>query len=142
MENLLAVLMLFFQTASAQIQVESAWAPATPPAARIAGGYLVIRNAGAAPDRLVGVTSPASSRVEMHVVSMESGVMKMRQVLELVVPAKGILELKPGAAHLMFVDLVRPFRAGGMIPLALRFERAGERKTDLLIRPVGTQGFK
>jgi len=79
-KRLLAAIALFSPAAIAQVEIENAWARATPPAARVAGGYLVIRNAGPAPDRLIGASSPAAARVEMHVMGMENGVMKMRQV--------------------------------------------------------------
>lgn len=142
MKRLLAALMLVSPPAIAQVQIENAWARATPPAARIAGGYVTIRNAGTAADRLVGASSPAAARVELHVVSMEGGVMKMRQVNGLPLPAKGVLELKPGAAHLMFVDIKRPFKAGDAVPVTLRFERAGERRVELRVRPLGGGYYK
>lgn len=139
MRLLIAAFVLFSPAAFAQIQVESGYAHETPPAAQVAGGYVVIRNAGIAPDRLVGAFSPASARVEMHIMSMDSGVMKMRQVDRLALPAKGVLELKPGTAHLMLVDINRPFRTGDVIPVTLRFERAGERKVELHVRPMSAR---
>lgn len=142
MKRLLAALMLCSPAALAQIQIESAWAPATPPAAQVAGGYLVIRNVGSVPDRLIGASSPASARVEMHVMGMDWGVMKMREVNDLPLPANGVLELKPGAAHLMFVDISRPFKAGDAVPVTLRFERTGERKVELHIRPITSREHK
>jgi len=113
-----------------------------PPAARVAGGYVVIRNVGPAPDRLIGAASPAAARVEMHLMAMEGGVMKMREVNGFLLPANGVLELKPGAAHLMFVDINRPFKAGDAVPVTLRFERAGERKIELYVRPIDARGSK
>lgn len=101
-----------------------------------------MRNIGAAPDRLIGADSPASTRVEIRVIGMESGVMKMRQANGLPLPAKGVLDLKPGAAHLMFVDISRPFKEGDAVPVTLRFERAGERKVQLHIRPFTARDYK
>ena len=140
MKRLLAALMMFSPAAMAQIQIENAWAQATPPAARVAGGYLVIRNAGPSPDQLIGAASPAAARVEMHIISMDGGVMKMREVKGLPLPAKGVLELKAGAAHLMFVDISRPFKAGDAVPVILRFERAGARNVELHVRPLAARG--
>ena len=142
MKRILAALMLFSPAAFAQIQIENPWAQATPPATRVAGGYAVIRNSGTAPDRLIGASSPASARVEMHVMSMEGGVMKMRQANGLPLPANGVLEIKPGAAHFMFLDISRPFQIGDAIPVTLQFERAGERKTELHVRPLEARGYK
>ena len=110
----------------AQMQIEKPWARATAPGAKVAGGYMVIRNAGAAGDRLVSASSPAAAKVELHEHLNDNGVMKMRQVAGYDVPAKGNFELKPGAAHLMFMDIRRPFKEGEMVPVKLKFEKAGE----------------
>jgi copper(I)-binding protein len=89
---------LFFSfSVEAQIQIEKPWARATAPGAAVAGGYMLIRNQGAA-DRLVAAASPAAARVELHVHVNEGGVMKMREVPGYDVPAKGSFELKPGGA--------------------------------------------
>jgi copper(I)-binding protein len=118
---------LFAATAAqAQVTIEKPWVRATAPGAKVGGGYLVIRNAGAAPERLVGASSPAAARVELHVHVREGDVMKMRQVRAFEVPAQGAFELKPGGAHLMFIDLKRPFKEGEAVPVTLQFEKAGE----------------
>ena len=110
----------------AQVQVERPWARATAPGATVAGGYMLIRNAGAAADRLVGASSPAAAKVELHVHINDNGIMRMREVQGYDVPAKGAFELKPGGAHLMFVDIKRPFKEGEKLPVRLKFEKAGD----------------
>ena len=112
--------------ALAQIEIEKPWARATTPGAKIAGGYMVIRNKASAPDRLVDLSSPAAARVEMHVHHMENNVAKMRQVPGYEVPASGRFELRPGGAHLMFMQIKKPFKEGDKVPVTLTFERAGE----------------
>jgi len=112
-------------SAQAQVQIEKPWARATAPGATVAGGYMVIRNAGAA-DRLVSASSPAAAKVELHVNLNDNGVMRMREVPGYDVPAKGVFELKPGGAHLMFADIKRPFKEGEKLPVKLKFEKAGE----------------
>lgn len=134
------LLLLATAPASAEVILGNAWARATPPGAKIAGGYMVIRNTDSAPDRLIGATSPVSERVEMHVTSEDNGVMRMRQQESLPVPAEGRLELKPGAGHLMLVGLKRPLKQGESVPLLLRFERAGEIRTELHVEAVGARG--
>ena len=110
----------------AQVQVEKPWVRATAPGAKVAAGYLVIRNPGAAPDRLVGAASPSAERVELHVHLREGEIVRMRPAKSFDIPAKGRFELKPGGAHLMFVDIKRPFQEGEAIPVTLTFEKAGE----------------
>ena len=122
--------LVFSFSVQAQIQIDKPWARATAPGAKVAGGYMVIRNVGAAGDKLVSASSPAAAKVELHVHINDNGVMKMREVQGYDVPAKGSFELKPGGAHLMFMDIKRPFKEGEKVPVKLRFEKAGEVSTE------------
>jgi copper(I)-binding protein len=134
----LLLLMLFLSTpVLAQVQIEKPWARATAPGATIAGGYMVIRNQGAAGDRLLSAWSPAAAKVELHVSSNDNGVMKMREVPGYDVPAKGAFELKPGGAHMMFMDIKRPFKEGDKVPVTLKFEKAGEMKAEFQVGRLG-----
>jgi len=125
MRHALFLLALLATPAFAQIEIENAWTRATPPGAKTAAGYMTIRNQSSSPDHLIRATSPLAARVEMHVHLHDGDVMRMRQVKGYDLPAKGSLELKPGIAHLMFVDIKQPFKEGEKIPVTLRFERAG-----------------
>jgi copper(I)-binding protein len=138
LRNSFLVLLLFASfPVLAQMQIEKPWARATAPGAKVAGGYMVIRNAGAAADRLVSASSPAAARVELHVHINDNGVMKMRQVPGYDVPGKGAFELKPGGAHLMFVDIKRQFKEGEKLPVKLKFEKAGEVSAQFLVGRMG-----
>jgi len=119
--------------AKGELEIENAWARATPPGAAVAGGYFAIRNKGAVADRLVGVSSPASARVEIHEMAMEKDVMRMREVKGIDVPAKKSVELKPGGYHLMLIELKAPLKPGDKLPLTLRFEKAGEVKAEIAV---------
>ena len=138
---LLAALLFAATCAHAQskgdLQLEKPWARATPPGAAVGGGYLVIRNKGAAGDRLVGASSPASARMEMHEMAMEKDIMRMREVKGIDVPAKGAAELKPGGFHLMFMELKAPLKAGDKVPVTLKFEKAGEVKAEFAVESMG-----
>jgi periplasmic copper chaperone A len=131
-----AILLLASVPAFAQVTVENAWARATPPGAKIAAGYLTIRNAGAA-DRLVSASSPVAEKVQTHTTVKDGDVSRMREVKGYAVPAKGSLELAPGGSHLMLVNIKAPLKDGEKVPLVLRFEKAGEVKTELAVRPLG-----
>lgn len=120
-----------------ELEIDHPWARATPPGASVGGGYATVRNAGVEPDKLVGASSPAADHVELHVMSMDNGVMRMRQMPSFEVPARGELTLKPGGNHLMFLGLKRPLKAGEKVPLKLRFERAGEVQVQLEIGSMG-----
>ena len=121
----------------AQIVIEKPWARATAPGASVAGGYMLIRNQGIAGDRLLSASSPASAKVELHVHLNDGGVMKMREVPGYDVPAKGAFELKPGGAHLMFIDIKRPLREGEKVPVTLKFEKSGEVRAEFHVGRLG-----
>jgi periplasmic copper chaperone A len=137
MRSILFALFFFSASALAQVQIEKPWVRATAPGAKVGGGYMLIRNRGAAADKLVAASSPAAGKVELHVHINEGGVMKMREVPGYDVPAKGAFELKPGGAHLMFMDLKAPFKEGAKVPVTLRFEKAGDVKAEFQVGGLG-----
>jgi len=108
------------------LEIEHPWSRATPPGAKVAGGYFTVVNHGGAADRLVSVTSDISARAEVHEMAVKDGVMTMRPVDGGVeIPAGGKVELKPGGYHLMLMDLKRPAKQGETFPATLTFEKAG-----------------
>lgn len=106
----------------------------TPPNARNAGGFLTIMNTGDADNRLISATSPVSERVELHTMTMDGDVMRMREMEDgIALPAGEMVELKPGGLHVMFIGLSGPFVTGETVPVTLTFE-SGD--TQELIMPV------
>ena len=140
MRYLLLAMVLAASPAVAQIKIENAWARATAPGAKIAAGYMVIRNGAPAADRLIGASSPAAEKVETHVTLKDGDVFRMREVKGYDIPAGGSFELKPGGAHLMLVNIKAPLKEGDKVPLTLRFERAGELKTELHVGRLSETG--
>jgi copper(I)-binding protein len=124
MKYLALSLLLLAAPAWSQVEVEKPWIRATAPGAKVAAGYMVLRNKSTTPDRLVSVTSPAAARVETHVTVRDGEVLRMREVKGYDIPAKGTLELKPGGAHLMFVEIKRPLKEGDKVPAVLKFEKS------------------
>lgn len=92
-----------------------------PPGATTAAVYLRIGNVSNAAIRLLGGSSPAAQRVEIHTMSMDGGVMRMRPLPYLDVPANGSVSFAPGGLHLMLVGLRGPITAGHAVPLTLNF---------------------
>lgn len=118
------------------LTIEEPWSRATAPGASVGGGFLVLDNAGA-DDRLVAASSPVSARVELHTMSMQDNVMRMREVEHIEVPAGKRVELRPGGLHLMFIELKAPLEEGRSFPVTLRFERAGEVEVQMSVRSMG-----
>jgi copper(I)-binding protein len=107
------------------LKIENPQARATVPAQKMSGGFLKIENKGGA-DKLLSASSPASKSMELHTMTMDGNVMKMREVKAIDIPANGTVELKPGGLHLMFIDLKSQLKPGLSVPVKLKFEKAGE----------------
>lgn len=97
----------------------------TPPGARTGGAYLTIENAGKEPDRLLRAASPAAGAVEIHSMTMEGGMMRMRAIPALDIPPGRTVVLASGGYHVMLLDLKHPLAVGDKVPLTLTFEKAG-----------------
>lgn len=137
MKYVLLALMLVAGPAFSQVQIENAWARATPPGAKTGAAYMVIHNKSASPDRLMGAESALAARVETHVHIKEGEVMRMREVKGFDIPANGSFELKPGGPHLMFVDIRKPFKEGEKIPVTLKFAKAGAVPVEFKVGRMG-----
>lgn len=108
----------------------------TPAPGVVAVGFLTIENTGAAADRLLSVSSPMVERVEIHLMSMDGGVMKMRAQMDGVsVPASATLQLQPGGYHLMLFGPRAALKEGDRVPLILKFAHAGSLQTELMVEP-------
>lgn len=141
---LAGALLSFGMPAGAQragdLRVEAPWLRATPPGAGVTGGFLTVRNNGAKDDRLLSVTSPAVTRIEIHEMRHEDGVMRMRPLRDgLAIPAGATVELAPGGYHLMLFGPKRPFVEGEDIPATARFERAGDVAITFRVRGLGAK---
>jgi copper(I)-binding protein len=123
------------------LAIQHPWSRETAPGQTVGGGFMTITNKGATEDRLISGTSPVAAQVQLHTMTMDGGVMRMRQVQGgIAVPARSTLELKPGSFHIMFMGLKRPLRQGERFPVTLRFERAGSVTVRVLVQPVTSTG--
>jgi copper(I)-binding protein len=123
------------------LEIEHPWSRATPPGAKVAGGYFTVINKGSAPDRLLSISSDISDKAELHEMGVKDGVMTMRPVEGgLEIPAGGKVALKPGAYHLMFTGLKRQPKQGEKFPATLTFEKAGSVKVEFAVEGMGETG--
>jgi len=122
------------------IRISGPWARATPKGAPVGGAYMTITNTGNVSDRLVGGSSDVSNHFEIHEMSMDNGVMKMRPLEKgLEIKPGQTVEFKPGGYHFMFVGLKKPFEEGQHVKATLAFEKAGNVGVDFAVRGVGAQ---
>jgi copper(I)-binding protein len=116
------------------------WTRATPPSAKVGGGYLSITNNGTSPDRLVAVESDTAGVAEIHHMATENGVMKMQAVpggLEIAPGAT--VKLAPGGYHVMFMELKQPFKQGSSIKGTLVFEKAGRVPVEFKVDAIASK---
>ena len=125
------------------LKIENPWVRTTIPD-RPSAGYMTVRNAGDGADAIVSASSPDAERIELHTHLMENGVMKMRPVEKIDVPAKGSAELKSGGLHLMIFGVKKPLKDGEALPITVVFEKAGPVEIDFKIKTIaggkGTRG--
>jgi copper(I)-binding protein len=105
------------------VKVTNAWVRAPVPGQPTAAAYLDITS-----DRNVAVVaagSPAAGRVEMHSMTMDGGIMRMRALPRIELPAGKTVKLTPGGTHLMMLDLKRSMKTGDTVPLVLSLQPTG-----------------
>jgi len=120
------------------ITIGNPWTRATPKGSTVAGAYMTISNKGSAPDRLVGGSSAVAGRFEVHSMTMDKGVAKMRPVeggLE-IKPGETV-ELKPGSFHVMLTGLKQPLEKGKKVKGTLEFEKAGKVEIEYAVEAIG-----
>ena len=120
------------------IAIDHPWTRATPKNAPVAGGYLKITNTGTAPDRLIGGSTEVAGKFEIHEMSTDNGVMKMRMLANGIEIKPGqTVEFKPGSYHLMFVGITQPLQQGKRVKGTLEFEKAGKVDVEYAVEAIG-----
>jgi periplasmic copper chaperone A len=123
------------------IEVSNPWARATPKGAQVGGAYMTITNKGTEADRLLGGSSTVASKIEVHQMSMDNGVMMMRPVAGgLEIKPGQTVELKPDSLHLMLMGLKQPLMQGQHLKATLEFAKAGKVEVDYAVEAMGAQG--
>src|SRR5882757_3546648 len=120
------------------IEIQHPWSRATPKGATVAGGYMKLINTGGTPDRLIGGSTEVAGKFEIHEMSMDNGVMKMRPLADGVEIKPGeTVEFKPGGYHLMFVGITQPVEQGKRVKGTLEFEKAGKVEVEYAVEAIG-----
>ena len=109
--------------AAEPLAVSDAWVRVPAPGQKVAGAYMELKSEG--DSALVGVASAVAGRAELHTMKLDAGVMKMRAVERIDLPAKQAVKLAPGGMHIMLMDLKRPLKEGDTVPLTLSIRSGG-----------------
>ncbi|WP_372001783.1 copper chaperone PCu(A)C [Tistrella mobilis] len=138
-----AALIIAVGTASAheyklgELHIGHPWARASVNVGGTAGAFLTVENHGSAPDRLVAVSTPVAEVAEIHESFEDKGVMRMRRVEGVEIPAGGEAKLAPGGYHIMLIKLKQAIMPGEKVPATLTFEKAGTIDVELAIEKPG-----
>ena len=110
-----------------EIEIARPWSRAAPEGAKVAAGYVVLKNHGPAADKLIAVTAEIARKAEIHEMAVDGkGVMTMRPLAGgLEIPSRGEARLEPGGVHIMFMGLERNPKQGETFKGTLTFEKAG-----------------
>ena len=98
--------------------------------------FMNIKNNGKDVDQLIGARADVSSSIEIHEMSLENNIMKMRAIPEVQLPSGFEVTFKHGQAngyHLMLIDLKRPLKLGDKFPVTLKFKKAGECQAEVWV---------
>ncbi len=138
MRATLALLISFVSLISfpalAEVTVTNAWVRPTVAQQKATGGFMTLTSSTNM--HLVGVSSPIAQSAEVHEMSMENDIMKMRAIPRLPLPAGKTVELKPGGFHVMLFGLKRQIKAGDTIALTLTFEDGQQQHTELRVNAI------
>lgn len=141
MKHLLTASLLFVSlAASAEIIIKDAWVRTTVAEQKVTGAFMQITSDKAV--KLVAANSPAAETTEVHEMSMQGDVMKMRQVNEVVIDAGKSVELKPGSYHIMLMNLKKPVQTGSIVNLNLEFQDADGKKQIIKVKAEARAAVK
>jgi periplasmic copper chaperone A len=133
MRRLLLASALFVSLAAqAQVKVDDPWVRATVAPQKATGAFMQLTSPK--PAKVVSASSPAAAMVEIHEMKMDDGVMKMRAVDALPLPAGQAVALKPGGYHVMLMGLKSPIKAGETVPLTLTVEGEDGKRTAVEVK--------
>jgi periplasmic copper chaperone A len=122
------------------VTVAHPWARATPEGQKVGAAFAEIKTDKDTSDRLIGVSSPVAANVEIHSMTMDGDVMKMRRLAGIDLKPGQSLVLKPMADHMMLFGLKEPLKEGDLVKLTLTFEKAGPIEVEGTVEAPGAMG--
>lgn len=127
-------LLFWSSVAFADLEVTGAYLRMPPPGSPVAAVFLQLRNSGAEARQLIGARSALAGKIEVHTHEHADGMMRMRPVAQLKVPAYSEVEFKPGGYHLMVFRLRGELSAGAVFPVTLLFANGTEVPVEAEVR--------
>jgi copper(I)-binding protein len=123
-----------FSVLAGELAVTNAWSRETPPGVTVGVAYFTLKNDTGKSDRLLKISTPVASKVQVHRTEILDGIARMREVAVLHIGAGETVEFAPSGMHLMLMGLKKQLVEGQSFELELLFEVAGPRKVPVAIR--------
>lgn len=117
-----------------QVTVVDPYVRLAPPGAKATGAFMVFKNNGDVASALVNASSTVSNATELHNHINDNGVMRMRQVKEIALPAKGEAALKPGGYHVMLIDMKAPLKEDDKVAITFGFADGSSKVVEVPVR--------
>ena len=128
-------------SASEDVTLEGVYVRAVPPKQPNSAAFMMVKNGGSTDHAMVGGSTPAADVVELHTHIKEDGMMKMRQIPRIEVPANEMVELAPGGLHVMLIGLKGQLKPGESVELTLEFEDGSAMQLSAPVKTV-SMGMK
>lgn len=119
-----------------KVTVSDPYVRAVPPVVRTSAAFMQLQSSDDVERFLVDAETPAAGAVELHMHTMDDGVMRMRRIPHIHLPPGKTVALEPGGLHIMLFDLKGPLTAGEQIPITLVFEDGSRKEVTAVVRPV------
>ncbi|WP_082671997.1 copper chaperone PCu(A)C [Thiomicrospira sp. XS5] len=118
------------------IKIENPYVRMVPPGAPATAAFMVIDNTGSKDHALVSAKAYINKVTELHTHIHDNGVMRMRQVPKIDLPAGQKTALQPGGLHIMLINLTEPVKEGQHIKIDLTFDDGSTKTIDAIGRPL------
>lgn len=132
--SLFATSLSAFAAVTDQVLVDEAYVREVPAGQQVSAAFMTLHNNDMDDHKIVSATSPAAKNVELHTHTHENGMMKMRQVPHINIPAGGDALLKPGGLHIMLIGLTQTLTKDAPVSVTIKYEDGSEKQLSLPVK--------
>lgn len=125
-----------FATQADNIEVSNPFAREVPPGAPASASFMTLKNSSNETIKITSADSAVSKVVELHTHTNDNGVMRMRQIPFIEIPANGTTELKPGGLHIMLIGPHEPLKKGQTVKVTLQFEDGSQKQVSMPVKSI------
>lgn len=123
------------------LQVNNPYAREVPPGAPASASFMELKNPTGQDIVITNAQSAAADIVELHTHTHDNGVMRMRQIPQIVVPAHGQTTLQPGGLHIMLIEPLEPLTAGQTVKVTLEFADGSQKTVEMPVKSLKRMGM-